>query len=121
MRYIDLASDDWDTIFRHQWPAEVLLRTTQLYRALKQARDIWIDARTEIIKRYADLDETGNIKVSDNGEISVPEVKKQQLLKELSHLDFAEVEAPKITIPARYIPDGLTPVELAKIVDYIED
>lgn len=128
MNHVELLSllkdNRWEKVIKAKWPINPAgYRLSRLAERLEKLERAYWRTREQIIKRYAETDDNGQIKTKESGEVLFPSVEAEGACrKDLLDLDLTEVDVVenKITVKLEQIPEELTPSELSIVLKFID-
>lgn len=94
----------------------------RMLKKLQAEEETYNTSRIELIKKYADKDESGEVKVDDEGNIHVSNENMSDFNKEFTELITTELEVDFQKIPIDWLDDvELTPIEVQALEPFIEE
>ena len=77
-------------------PVSVSYKIYKLMRALEEEQKFFEERRQEIINQYGEHDENGQLKISEQGFVQIPEAVRLEAQEKLNELADIDVELPNI-------------------------
>lgn len=116
------AQDVLQKIVSASLPARECWKALRTLREIEKESGTITDARRELCKKYAVLDEQGNFKPDEEGNFMIRDEAKQDFMKEMTDFLNEELEIDCEGFGWDVLDKiEFTPAELAKIDDFIED
>jgi hypothetical protein len=97
-------------------------RVSRLLRELEKEFSLFNDTRGELIKKYGEKDENGELKVNENSEYTIAPENIQAFYNEINEILGNEVEINGNKIPLAEIGElDFTPNEMIALEPFIEE
>lgn len=110
------------TLTQKSMPLRLAYKFTKLASQIEEDYSFFIDKTREIIFKYAQIDENGNIKHNDQGNIIIKPDCISQTNQELQELEEIDIDSPNITFTLDELENlDISPADLQPLLPFIEE
>lgn len=116
------ASDTFSTIMQQSFKGSLAFKIARLARELNKEMETFNDARRKILEKYCELDENGQLIVSEDGNVKVKPNETANLNNEFNALVSTEVEINADKLPMSAIDEfDITPQQMLNLEKFFEE
>lgn len=113
------ANPVFTKILQHEFTGKQSFMISRVLRALNTETESFNKTREEVLKKYAETDETGEMIVSE-GNVKIRDGEMEAFQKEINELLYAELDVDVKPIPVDWLDDvKLTPQEMIVLEPFI--
>lgn len=113
------ANPVFTKILQHEFTGKQSFMISRVLRALNTETESFNKTREEVLKKYAETDEDGEIIVSD-GNVKIRDGEMESFQNEINELLYAELDVDVKPIPVDWLDDvKLTPQEMIVLEPFI--
>lgn len=114
------ANPVFTKILQHEFTGKQSFMISRVLRALNAETEAFNKTREETLKKYAELDEAGEMIVTD-GNVKIRDGEMENFQTEINELLYAELDVDVKPIPIDWLDDvKLTPQEMLVLEPFIE-
>lgn len=114
MKNIDIVQmyNTLESVKKKKLPISILYILSRNMKQLKEVSEDFESARQELLNKYGEKDETGNLAIKNN-RISIPKEVEENFLNELKELEDVDISISlqKIPMSSIFALDGFTDVD----------
>lgn len=113
------ANPVFTKILQHEFTGKQSFMISRVLRALNTETESFNKTREEVLKKYAETDEDGEIIISD-GNVKIRDGEMESFQNEINELLYAELDVDVKPIPVDWLDDvKLTPQEMIVLEPFI--
>lgn len=113
------ANPVFTKILQHEFTGKQSFMISRVLRALNTETESFNKTREEVLRKYAETDEAGEIIVSD-GNVKIRDGEMESFQSEINELLYAELDVDVKPIPVDWLDDvKLTPQEMIVLEPFI--
>lgn len=113
------ANPVFTKILQHEFTGKQSFMISRVLRALNTETESFNKTREEVLRKYAETDEDGEIIVSD-GNVKIRDGEMESFQNEINELLYAELDVDVKPIPVDWLDDvKLTPQEMIVLEPFI--
>ena len=109
-------------VMEQKFTGKIAFQLARLVRELDKEMVTFENSRNAIIEKYAEKDDEGKIVISNETQVKIENDKINDCNKELFELLSSSLEINAEKIPSSVLENlEITPVEMSKIIDFINE